>query len=67
MSGPRFHETVVGRHFLEGTMPRLVEEVARLNEHLERLIEVLEKRAAPDVSDPGDEGDRDAGSITRSR
>ena len=39
MSGPEFHETRTGHRFLNHTMPRLVEELERLNEVLERLVE----------------------------
>ena len=38
MSGPKFFETRMGQTFYEGTMPRLVRELQRLNDNLERLL-----------------------------
>ena len=49
-----FHQTVMGRRFFEHTLPRLVEEVARLNEGLGRLAEVMEERPTPPGLQDGD-------------
>lgn len=38
MSDVPFHLTRMGQTFYEGTMPRLVRELARLNDNLERLL-----------------------------
>ena len=42
MSEIPFHQTRMGHAFLEGTMPGLVRELARLNANLERLLVVAE-------------------------
>lgn len=36
MAGPDFFQTLMGRQFYEGTMPRLVRQLERLNENLEK-------------------------------
>jgi len=36
-----FHETRMGQRFLCRTMPDLVEQIARLNDNLERLVAVV--------------------------
>jgi hypothetical protein len=60
MSEIPFHQTRMGHAFLEGTMPGLVRELARLNANLERLLAVGEKEgetvvpSAPGDSDPED-------------
>lgn len=40
----QFHETAQGRRYYESTLPALVRELARLNEELARLAELLERR-----------------------
>jgi len=35
MNGPRFFQTGMGRTFYEGTMPKLVKQLKRLNDNLE--------------------------------
>jgi hypothetical protein len=40
----QFHETRIGQQFLDRTMPELVRQLTRLNDLLERIVEVLEKR-----------------------
>ena len=35
MAGPEFWQTVMGRRFIEGTVPNLVQELKKLNENLE--------------------------------
>jgi hypothetical protein len=47
-----FYKTRAGRQFIDSTMPRLAEELAKLNDSLDRLIEALE-RIDCDGSDPG--------------
>lgn len=42
MSDTPFHQTRMGHAFYESTMPALVRELARLNENLERLREVID-------------------------
>ena len=62
MSEIPFHQTRMGHAFLEGTMPALVRELARLNANLERLLAVAEregKNVAPSApTDPDPEGAR---------
>lgn len=62
MSEIPFHQTRMGHAFLEGTMPGLVRELARLNANLERLLVVAEgegKKVAPSApADLDPEGDR---------
>ena len=59
MSEIPFHQTRMGHAFLEGTMPGLVRELARLNVNLERLLAVAEgegKKVAPSApADPDSE------------
>lgn len=45
MSGPSFYQTYMGQDFYNVTMPRLVRELARLNDNLERLVAVAEQFA----------------------
>jgi hypothetical protein len=42
-----FFRTRMGQTFYEATMPSLVRELARLNQNLERLVAIAEKRAKP--------------------
>ena len=39
MSEPQFFQTRMGKQFYESTMPRLVEQLERLNDLLARIIE----------------------------
>ena len=41
-----FFRTRMGQMFYESTMPSLVRELARLNQNLERLVALAEKREA---------------------
>ena len=41
-----FFRTRMGQMFYEATMPSLVRELARLNQNLERLVALAEKREA---------------------
>lgn len=41
-----FFRTRMGHTFYESTMPSLVRELARLNDNLERLVALAEKRPA---------------------
>lgn len=41
-----FFRTPMGHRFYESTMPSLVRELARLNESLDRVAELLERSAA---------------------
>ena len=41
-----FFRTRMGQTFYEATMPSLVRELARLNQNLERLVAIAEKRGA---------------------
>ena len=37
--GPKFHETRMGHRFYESTIPRLVEQLERLNDFLEKQLQ----------------------------
>jgi len=41
MSGPEFFQTRMGARFYEGTMPKIAEQLERLNDNLEALIEMV--------------------------
>lgn len=41
--GPKFFQTVIGKRFIEGVIPQILSELAKLNKNLERLNENLEK------------------------
>ena len=41
---PRFFETIMGKRFLEGTVPKILEQIALLNKNLEKLNEILEEK-----------------------
>ncbi len=44
----RFYQTVGGRRFIDGTLPKLVEELAPLNRNLEALVAALAtKKSTP--------------------
>jgi hypothetical protein len=42
--GTDFHATRMGQRFFESTMPRIADELARLNRNLEALVALLERR-----------------------
>ena len=50
MSDIPFFRTQMGHRFYEATMPTMVRELAKLNENLERLLVVLERKAEPTVA-----------------
>jgi len=39
---PGFFQTIIGRRFLEGTLPEAVKQINRLNKNLEKLISIFE-------------------------
>jgi hypothetical protein len=41
MSGVEFFQTRMGARFFEGTMPKIAEQLERLNDNLEALLEEL--------------------------
>jgi hypothetical protein len=45
MSGPRFFQTGMGQKFFEHTLPELVRQLTRLNDHLGRIVALLEERS----------------------
>jgi hypothetical protein len=47
MSEVRFFQTRMGARFYEGTMPKIAEQLERLNDNLEALVAELQKRGAP--------------------
>jgi hypothetical protein len=42
-----FFRTVMGRKFIDGTMPKIAEELARLNKNLEALLELASRLLPP--------------------
>lgn len=48
-NGPEFFQTIMGRAFYEGTMPRLVKQLEKLNENMEKLAEA---KPAPQAQPP---------------
>lgn len=57
MSETPFYATVMGRRFYEGTVPKLVEELALLNRNLTRLVDALDPE--PEQGPVADEGQSD--------
>lgn len=45
MTDVPFYRTQMGHRFYESTVPSLVRELARLNDNLERLLQVVERDA----------------------
>ena len=43
MSGPEFFQTRMGARFYEGTMPKIAEQLDRLNDNLTELIMEMRK------------------------
>ena len=52
MSDIPFYMTRMGRRFYEHTVPALVEQLARLNERLDRLVALQEQRQPGDEEPP---------------
>ncbi len=50
-----FHLTRMGQRFFESTVPRIADELARLNLNLEALVALLEQRGGGARSDGGAE------------
>ena len=44
MSGVEFFQTRMGARFFEGTMPKIAEQLERLNDNLEALVAELRNR-----------------------
>ena len=44
MGGPEFFQTRMGARFYEGTMPKIAEQLERLNDNLEGLLAELCKQ-----------------------
>ncbi|MBI5536028.1 MAG: hypothetical protein HY898_25130 [Deltaproteobacteria bacterium] len=53
--GIPFHSTRMGQRFYESTLPELVRELKRLNQNLERLLEVAntDDQPAPEAGEKG--------------
>lgn len=47
MSAPDFFQTGMGRRFYEVTMPKIADQLERLNANLEALLAELRKQGAP--------------------
>lgn len=46
-----FHATVQGRRFFEGTLPRLVEQLEKLNANLAELVKTMKERTSEEDED----------------
>jgi len=53
MSGTEFFQTRMGARFYEGTMPKIAEQLERLNDNLEALIELLRNNHRLELSPAG--------------
>ncbi len=47
MSAPEFFQTRLGQRFYEATMPKIAEQLERLNANLEALLAELRKQGTP--------------------
>ena len=47
MSAPEFFMTRMGQRFYEATMPKIADQLERLNANLEALLAELRKQGAP--------------------
>jgi len=47
MNGPAFFLTRMGQRFYEATMPKIAEQIERLNVNLEALLVELRKQGTP--------------------
>ena len=47
MSAPEFFQTRMGQRFYEATMPKIADQLERLNANLEALLAELRKQGAP--------------------
>ena len=56
MSGIPFHSTRMGQRFYEATLPELVRELKRLNQNLERLLD-LARRTDESAREHGQDGE----------
>tara|TARA_Y100000034_G_C6867073_1_gene395338 strand:+ start:748 stop:936 length:189 start_codon:yes stop_codon:yes gene_type:complete len=53
--GPKFFQTLMGRKFFDVTVPKVVFQIERLNNNLEKLISLIEeKESKEDVKDEQD-------------
>jgi hypothetical protein len=57
VSGPEFFQTSMGRTFFEATVPAIVRQLERLNENLERLVEVVGEKQGAEQDEPETEGE----------
>jgi hypothetical protein len=55
MSGVEFFQTRMGARFYEGTMPKIAEQLERLNDNLERLLAETQKLLPVTVDVPRSE------------
>lgn len=50
MSEVRFFQTRMGARFYEGTMPKIAEQLERLNDNLEALLDEMRSRETPSTA-----------------
>jgi hypothetical protein len=56
VSGPQFFQTRMGQKFFEVTMPKVAEELERLNSTLQPIATALQALTAPPTTEPGSAG-----------
>tara|TARA_B100000131_G_scaffold168602_1_gene162990 strand:+ start:10599 stop:10775 length:177 start_codon:yes stop_codon:yes gene_type:complete len=54
---PRFFETIMGKHFIEGVVPKILSEIARLNKNLEETNALLTKVLSTSEEVSGEENE----------
>lgn len=59
MSAPEFFMTRMGQRFYEATMPRIADQLERLNANLEALLAELRKQGAPPAPPTAQQPDDD--------
>jgi len=57
MNGPAFFQTRMGARFYEGTMPKIAEQLERLNDNLEALLAELRRQREAIVEQPQTAGE----------
>ena len=55
--GPNFFQTILGRKFIEGTIPVFLSKLDRLNDNMERLAVALERSLESETTEDGSSED----------
>jgi hypothetical protein len=59
VSAPEFFATRMGQRFYEATMPKIADQLERLNANLEALLAELRKQGAPPATPTAQQPDDD--------